>query len=151
MLEDLLQNKSINEEDGGEYINLFHQIRKVLTKNLTSVVALEIALYSLKMKLAGRVDLIGYWKSTLSIIDFKNKNYPTEAYKIEEYWLQTCLYAMMFVELTGMLPEQLVVVASVEKFERPEAQVFTQKTRDWIPKVLEKVRVFHQTSDWYII
>ena len=49
---------------------MFLQLKPELMKNIGNIYCLEQALYSHKLKVAGRVDCIAEWKGKLSVIDF---------------------------------------------------------------------------------
>lgn len=149
-LEKMLKNEEYSPDDCTPYKKQFLHIKNALLKNLDAVVAMEIALYSDKLMLAGRADLFGIWQGQLAIIDFKNKNWLSKKEDIGDYFLQTCLYALMFFERTKVLPEKMVIIASVEKMDVPNAQIFIEPTRQWIPELLRKVRLFHENSGYYL-
>lgn len=68
---------------------------------------MEGALYSDKLKLAGRVDCIAEYENELAIIDFKSSTEPKKREWIENYIAQECAYAMMYYERTGIKVKNL--------------------------------------------
>lgn len=83
-------------------------VKPILDEHVTDVVACEKQLYSDKLKLAGRVDSVLYWDNKLSIFDFKLLNNDDKKW-LEDYWIQTCIYAHCWEEMYGELPTQLVL------------------------------------------
>lgn len=102
-------------------IALFKQVQKVLDTSLTEVYALEIALYSHYLKVAGRCDLVGMFNGKKSIIDFKTTNYWKDMDRLEGYFIQESIYMMMISEMYGIQIEQLVTISAAES--EPCAQV----------------------------
>jgi genome maintenance exonuclease 1 len=74
------------------------------------IIGLETPLYSLGMKLAGRVDCVGEYKGEMAIIDFKTSRRIKKEEWIIDYWLQTTAYSLMIEELTGIKIEKLVIL-----------------------------------------
>ena len=106
----------------------FQKIRKHIDEKVGRVYAQEQALYSDKLKTAGRVDLICEWNGRLSIVDFKTSTKVKEEDWIENYFLQCTAYALMFHERTGMWIDDIVVLIATEE---GEAQVFEKQTHSY--------------------
>ena len=92
---------------------LFHSIREDLD-DIDEVWAQETPLYSNHLKAAGRVDLIGKYKGTPSIIDFKTSGKPKQKSWITDYFIQCAVYAVMFEEMTGAPIPQIVIIMAIE-------------------------------------
>jgi genome maintenance exonuclease 1 len=92
---------------------MFVAMREHLDYNISDVYALEQALYSHNLKIAGRVDCIAKWKGQPAIIDFKTANKAKEEDWIENYFMQCTAYAMMFEELAGIPINNIVVAIAV--------------------------------------
>lgn len=86
-----------------------YSTKPILDKHVTRVVACEKQLYSEKLKLAGRVDAVVEWDNQLSILDFKLLNNDDKKW-LNDYWIQTTVYAHCWEEMYGVLPKQLVLV-----------------------------------------
>ena len=106
----------------------FQKIRKQIDEKVGRVYAQEQALYSDKLKTAGRVDLICEWNGKLSIVDFKTSTKVKEEDWIENYFLQCTAYALMFHERTGMWIDDIVVLIAAEE---GEAQLFERQIHDY--------------------
>lgn len=85
---------------------------KFIDKHLTHVVQTEACLYSDKLKIAGRTDMICFWKNYLSVLDYKNrgvKEFKTELHCFE-YKLQICFYSQAILERIGKAPKLGVIL-----------------------------------------
>ena len=66
------------------------------------------------MCIRDRVDCIAEYNGKLSVIDFKTANKERQESWIENYFLQTCAYSIMYEELYGTKIEQLVILIAGE-------------------------------------
>lgn len=108
---------------------LFLQLRDHLDQNIGKIYCLEQALYSDKLRIAGRVDCIAEWRGQLSVIDFKTSTKKKNEDNILNYFMQCSAYAEMFEEITGMPIEQIVVAIATEE---GESQFFVRNKRDYL-------------------
>lgn len=93
---------------------LFLSVRKHIDNHIGDVYGIEQALYSHKLRLAGRCDCIAEWDGRLSIVDWKTASKRKEESHIQNYFMQASAYAEMFGELTGKSINQIVVVIAVQ-------------------------------------
>lgn len=93
---------------------LFNQLRPSIDEHIGKVYALEQALYSHRLRLAGRCDCIAEWKGKISIIDYKSASREKSEEGILNYFMQCSAYAEMFEEVTGIAIDQIVVAIAVE-------------------------------------
>ena len=82
-----------------------------------SAKALEGALYSEYLGIAGTVDCIAEHDGELSIIDFKTSERPKPRDWIDGYFVQCCAYACMLHEMTGLTIKKFVIIMSCENGE----------------------------------
>ena len=115
---------------------------KLLLRNINNIITQETALYSDLLKVAGRVDCIAEYKGTLSIIDFKTSTNSKDRSIIEDYFLQTTAYALMFEELYGIKIDNIVILMSVEK---GVPLVFKGKVDDYIRPLLFRINTYYAT------
>jgi genome maintenance exonuclease 1 len=115
---------------------LFFKIKPIIDEKLGDVYSQEQALYSHRLKIAGRVDLIGYWNGKLSVIDFKTSTKQKEEEYIQNYFMQCTAYALMFSELTGMWIDDIVVLIATE--EGPP-QVFERQIHDYQKPLMQYI------------
>jgi genome maintenance exonuclease 1 len=115
---------------------LFFKIKPIIDEKLDDVYSQEQALYSHKLKIAGRVDLIGMWNGKLSVIDFKTSTKQKEEENIQNYFMQCTAYALMFSELTGMWIDDIVVLIATGE---GEAQVFERQIHDYVKPLMRYI------------
>ena len=108
---------------------MFNQMKKMIDLNLNNIYCQEQALYSDRLKIAGRVDCIAEWKGKLSIIDYKSSTKMKDERYIENYFMQCTAYSEMFLDLTGKEIGDIVVLIASEE-EVP--QVFEKKKFDYL-------------------
>ena len=118
-------------------------LKKVLDEHVGKVYSMEDALYSDYLKLTGRVDCIAEYDGKLSIIDFKTSKRVKSKEDIPNYFTQTCAYAIMFEERTGIPVQQLVIAMMVEG--EPKAYTFIENRDDWWPKLKNKLQTYYNT------
>lgn len=104
--------------------SMFLQLKPKLDENIGDVYSLEQALYSDKLRLAGRVDCIAEWNGELSVIDFKTSSKEKNEDWIQNYFMQTTAYSEMFEERTGRPINQIVIAIAVAE---GNSQVFVKK------------------------
>jgi ATP-dependent exoDNAse (exonuclease V) beta subunit len=115
---------------------LVFKIKPIIDENVGKVYAQEQALYSDKLKIAGRVDLIAEWNGKLSVIDYKTSTRQKDEENIQNYFMQCTAYALMFAERTGIWIDDIVVLIATE--EGP-AQVFERQIDDYRAPLLEYI------------
>lgn len=108
---------------------LFNKIKPKLDNNIGKIYSLEQALYSDKLKIAGRVDCIAEWNGELSVIDFKTASKEKNEDWIENYFMQCSAYAEMFEERTGKPINQIVVAIAVAT---GDTQIFVKQKEDYL-------------------
>jgi genome maintenance exonuclease 1 len=95
--------------------DFFLQLRPHIDKNVGNVYGLEQALYSDRLRMAGRTDCIAEWDGKLSIVDYKNSIKEKKEDWIQNYFIQCTAYAEMFEDRTGLPIEQIVVAIANEE------------------------------------
>jgi len=123
---------------------LYKQVAYVLEERLTEVNAIEAALYSHYLGVAGRVDLIGEFDGKRSIIDFKTSSKPKSRKYIDNYFMQESFYAIAWEELTGEPISQLVTIIANEETPRP--QVFIEKRSDWQQPLMDTINLWREQN-----
>ena len=114
-----------NEEK--KIVDTFNRLRFLLG-NINNIVGVEIPLFSDLLRVAGTTDCIAEYNGELSVIDFKTSRRPKKEEWIDDYYMQTFAYKLMFEEMTGIEIKQIVIlVACVEQFE---VQVFKKPAKD---------------------
>jgi genome maintenance exonuclease 1 len=104
----------------------------------------EQALWSKNLGIAGRVDCIAEYEGELSVIDFKTSKKIKKIEHIEDYFWQTCAYALMYEERVGKPIDNLVIIMAVEN---EEPLVFKQKTEDHINGLVRAIRYYNEQNN----
>ena len=94
-------------------LGLFKLMRPYLDQ-INNIHCLETVMFSDKLTVAGQVDCIAEYNGKLSVIDFKTANKERKESWIENYFLQTCAYSMMYEEHFGTKIDQLVILIAGE-------------------------------------
>lgn len=103
--------------------------------------AQEIPLWHPKLKYAGRVDGVGLWNDTLTIVDFKTskkRKYPSQ---IKNYYIQATAYAVAHNYLFDTRINNFAIVIGVDE---AEPQCFTGNVAPYIPELKFRVTSFYK-------
>jgi len=133
---------TIPKVNTNEY-HLFRQVYPEL-KNINNIHNLEGVLFSNRMQIAGRVDCVAEYKGVLSIIDFKTTIKEKRKEWIEDYFIQTCLYSLMFSEMYGIVPKQTVIIMAKDNGAMADAQVFIESPINYFKQSIQRVREYHK-------
>jgi genome maintenance exonuclease 1 len=95
---------------------LFKQAKPDLDK-IDKIHAIEQALFSKELGVAGTVDCIAEYEGELAVIDFKTSKKPKPKKWIEHYFVQCAAYACMLYEMTGIMVKKFVIIMSCENGE----------------------------------
>ena len=144
----LLAEKYLNNEEDvfaenemPHVVQSFRTVQSVLDKSIGKIVLQECPLYSDRLGIAGRVDLIGEFDGCLSVIDFKTSSRIKTEDEIENYFMQTAFYAAAFYERTGIPITQSVIIMVVDN--HPEPIIFRQSTFDWMKPLLKAIKYYN--------
>ena len=136
LCEDYLYNEDLQCEDK-EAISVFNRLRFLLG-NIDNIYCIEAPLHSDILKVAGTADCIAEYNGVLSVIDFKTSRKAKREDWIEDYFIQAFFYSAAFFEMTGALPEQIVILVAVRNSF--EVQVFKKPFKEmdvYIGKLIE--------------
>jgi PD-(D/E)XK nuclease superfamily len=103
---------------------------------------IETPLYSEKMLMAGRTDVIGEFDGTLSIIDFKTALREKKEEYVQDYFQQATAYALMYEERIGQPIDQIVIIISADGLTEP--QLFVRKKETYIQPLFDKILEYHR-------
>lgn len=143
LLEKYLSNEPVNiitESLMPDMKQAFNDIKSTIDR-INNIHYLETPLYSEKMRLAGRTDVIGEFDGVLSVIDFKTSSKPKTESMIEDYFLQGTCYALMYEERIGTPIDQIVVIMSTDGMEKP--QLFVKSKEEYEEKLCDKILKFY--------
>lgn len=87
---------------------------KIVETGVEEVWGQEQILWSNKYKYAGRTDMVGIWKGSPAIIDFKTSKKPKQSKQIRDYFIQCCGYAVAHNEMYGTGIKNIVVAITVD-------------------------------------
>jgi CRISPR/Cas system-associated exonuclease Cas4 (RecB family) len=122
-------------------VALFRSIQPILDKNIGRVVMQERPLYSDHLGIAGRVDLIAEYEGKLSVIDFKTSKRVKTREEISNYFVQSCAYAIMFEERTGIPVSRTVIVMAID--DNPVPIVFKEKRDSWAAELQKVIKEYN--------
>ena len=107
------------------------------------VYALEQAVFSSTLKLAGTIDCVGMVDGKISVIDYKTKGKPQIELWMEDPYQQGALYAKMWNEHVSKEYQatQIIIVASSE---HQTLQLFHADPLKHEERALERVRTYHE-------
>ena len=139
IIELYLNNTPVVKESysSSEY-RLFEQMKSSLD-NIDNIHALETALQSSLIGLAGRVDCIAEYDGKLSIIDFKTCSSRKSKNDIKDYFMQTTAYAIMYQERTGIPVKNIVILMSCED---GSVSVYQENPINYTKKLKETIESF---------
>lgn len=122
--------------------DFFTQLRPHIDKNVGKVYGTEQALYSDRLRMAGRTDCISEWDGILSIVDYKNSIKEKREDWIQDYFIQCTAYATMFEDLTGIsIPQIVVLIAN----EEGTPQVFVREKINYLPQFNKLVNEYRNS------
>jgi len=114
---------------------LFLQLRPEIDAHVGTVYSIEQALYSDKLQVAGRTDLIADWDNEIAVIDYKSSTKEKLEENIQNYFMQGTAYALMFEELVGEPIDKIVIAIAVEESRKP--QIFVRYKNNYINPLME--------------
>jgi hypothetical protein len=135
LTEDFLLNKE-NITKGHMPFNIytFNQIKAILEKNVDDIYGIELPLYSLKLGLVGRADLVARFNSIPSIIDIKTARYKRQEDWIEKYFLQTSIYSLMFEGIYKIETPQIVLIIALDD---DDPQLIVRSRNQYLKRISE--------------
>lgn len=115
-------------------VDAFNSIKPVIDRSVDNILGIELPLYSVTLRTAGRCDLIAEYNGVPSVIDFKTSRRLKKEEWIESYFLQTTVYSMMFESIYKIKIPQIVIMIAVD---HEEPQVFIKDRSKYVDRVLE--------------
>ena len=139
MCEFYLSNYIIKlKDEDKKIVDTFNRLRFLLG-NINNIVGNEVALYSDLLRVAGTADCIAEYNGVPSVIDFKTSRKPKKEVWIDDYYMQTFAYKLMFEEMTGIEIKQVVIlVACIDQFD---VQVFKKPAKDSVKYLTKLVNI----------
>ena len=107
---------------------------------IDNIHAIEQALFSKELGIAGSVDCIAEYEGELAVIDFKTSKKPKPRKWIDHYFVQCAAYACMLYEMTGIMVKKFVIIMACEN---GEVEVYEEHDkRKYINLLSEYIREF---------
>lgn len=129
----------LNEED---YIrdampsglDSFNSLKELLDKHVDNILGIELPLCSRVLNTAGRTDLIAEFDGVPSVVDYKTSRKTKREDWIENYFIQSTCYGLMFEWIYKIKIPQIAIMIAVDN-EPP--QLFVKNKCDYIDRVFE--------------
>lgn len=121
----------------------FNDIQNVIDE-IDNIHYIESPLYSEKLGIAGRTDVIGEYSGVPSIIDFKTSQKVKREEWIDNYFEQGTAYSLMYEELTSYRIDQIVVIISVSGMSDP--QIFIKNRKDYVDSLITKIETYKREN-----
>ena len=121
-------------------LGLFRLLKPYIDQ-VDNIHCLETIMYSKKLTIAGQVDCIAEYNGKLSVIDFKTANKERREDWIENYFLQTSAYAIMYEEIFGKPIEQIVILLAAED---GTVASYTREKKDFLPLLETAIQDFYK-------
>jgi hypothetical protein len=139
LVEEYLKGETPSER-GVLPLGLF-KLLKPYVDQINNVYCLETIMYSHKLTIAGQVDCVAEYNGELSVIDFKTANKAREEGWIDNYFLQTTAYAVMFEEIFKKPIKQIVVLIAAED---GTVACFKKEKKDFIEPLGKAIEDFYK-------
>ena len=139
LVEEYLKGETPSER-GVLPLGLF-KLLKPYVDQINNVHCLETIMYSHKLTIAGQVDCVAEYNGELSVIDFKTANKAREEGWIDNYFLQTTAYAVMYEEIFKKPIKQIVVLIAAED---GTVACFKKEKKDFIEPLAKAIEDFYK-------
>jgi len=126
------------------YESMQPQLRRIVSGGT------QVPVWSDKLKIKGFIDIAGLFDSTPTVIDIKNSRKPKRAEWIEDYFLQTTMYALACHDSIGVDIKQVAIIMGVRPGEKhpQEVQVFVEPIRKYASKAITRIKEYHANNDY---
>ena len=131
----VLNEENIFRDQMPVNIDSFKPIQDTLDEHVDNIFGIEMPLYSKALGCAGRTDLVAEYEGKLSIIDFKTSRRLKKEEWIENYFLQSTVYSMMFEWTYKIAVPQIAIIITVDDEKTP--QTFVTERSKYVNRVLE--------------
>lgn len=124
---------------------LFIQIKQALDQHISEVWCVEQALYSDRLRIAGRCDAIVLWDGVQVILDLKTAGYVKPDAWVLNYYVQVSAYAEMFEERTGIPINHVVLLTAIEGQSFPTISM--KKKDEYLPVLDECIATYYKEQE----
>lgn len=119
---------------------LWQHLGPWLAENITKVYTQEQDVYSRRLKVAGRLDLLADVRGRRAVVDIKTAGSEKLQEWVEDYFLQAAFYSLAVYELTGT-PIKLIVLPIVHP---GGVQLFEASPADYWHELKERIDEFYE-------
>lgn len=124
---------------------LFLQMKRELDRHISEVYCIEQALYSDRLRIAGRCDAIVIWDGVLAVLDLKTAGYEKPEAWVLNYYVQTTSYAEMFEERTKLPISHVVLLTAIEGQSFPTISM--KKKDPYLPVLDECIATYYMEQE----
>ncbi len=122
----------------------WNALKNVINKNINNIHFLEAPLYSDRLRVAGRVDIIAEFLKVPSIIDLKTSSSVKTKEDIESYFKQATAYSYMYEEQTGIKIESLIILMIVDGLKK--VLIFKENRNNWIKDLESDIENYYASN-----
>lgn len=145
LVEQYLTNQQVQSSDHTFHVqNIYQQVITALTSGNPCIHAVEFPLFSHKLKIQGRGDILATFNNELSIIDVKTSDKYKKAQYLQDYIVQITMYALMLYERTNVCPTKGVIIIGVQNELQPQVHIFNIK--DHITSTLNIIKQYNDSK-----
>lgn len=105
--------------------NLYQQSIKQLRH--IKPIALQLKVFSDRLRMQGYVDMLCYYKGELTLLDFKNSAKYKHDDHLDSYYKQCTFYCMMLYDMYGIVVKQIVLFIGMRKHIYPDIRISKTK------------------------
>jgi len=122
--------------------DLYRQLKKPLL--LVEPLALQMKVWSDRLRVMGYLDILGYYDGVLSVMDVKNTRTTKRREYVEDYFLQTTIYSLCLYDLLGIEVKQIVLLIADRSNTVP--QVFIERTKNHVQTSIRRIAEYNRTN-----
>lgn len=128
---------------GPNVIELWQYLHPWLHANVTKVRGQEVDVYSSRLQVGGRMDLLAEVAGELAVVDVKTAKQEKRPEWVRDYFLQVTFYACAVYELTGLKVKRLILPIA----HPMGLQVLEAKPMQHFLELTERIAEFYQCYD----
>lgn len=130
----LLNEENFYQKENPINVDSFKTLKPLIDESVDNIYGVELPLFSRKLQAAGKTDLVAEYDGVPSIIDFKTSRKLKKEEWIENYFLQSTVYSMMFENLYKIKIPQIVIMITVD---HEDPQIFVKPRKLFVNRVID--------------